>query len=60
MIPTEKAQRRYQQAKKTREYIILAFVLEKAMKPSVSFSLFLSYASKGISAALTVISSDFF
>jgi hypothetical protein len=60
MILTEKAQRRYQQAKKTGGYIMLAFALEKALKPSVSFSLFFSYASKGTSAALTVISSDFF
>jgi hypothetical protein len=60
MIPTEKAQRRYQHVKKTRGYIILAFALEKALKPSVSFSLFFSYASKGTSMALSIISSDFF
>jgi len=59
MIPTEKTQRRYQQAKKTGGYIMLAFPLQKALKPSVSFSLFFSYASKGTSVPLTVISSDF-
>jgi polysaccharide deacetylase 2 family uncharacterized protein YibQ len=60
MIPTEKAHRRYQQAEKVGGYIILAFPLQKALKPSVSFSRFFSYASKGTSAELTVISSDFF
>jgi hypothetical protein len=33
MIPAEKTQRRFQQAKKTGGYIILAFALEKALTP---------------------------
>jgi hypothetical protein len=47
IIPPEKTHRGYQQAKKTDAYFILACPLQKALKPSVSFIHFFSYASKG-------------